>query len=41
MLWKCESVVWKLNPEQEEIEEDSVYYMESAYGNNIFLMGLR
>ncbi|XP_061184703.1 uncharacterized protein LOC133192718 [Saccostrea echinata] len=40
MLWKCETVVFKLGIE-ENIDTDHVYYLESAYGSNIFLAGLR
>lgn len=40
MLWKCETVIMKLKSE-DEVDTESVYYMESAYGTNVFLMVLR
>lgn len=40
MLWKCETIIMKLKSE-DEVDTESVYYMESAYGTNVFLMVLR
>lgn len=40
MLWKCETVIFKLGTD-ENVNTDDVYFMESAYGTNVFLMGLR
>ena len=38
--WKCETVVFKLQ-QDDSVNTDEVLFMESAFGANKFIMGLR